>query len=505
MEIVSRAERLIRAVTAIEGPVLTRARTESRQAIAWRDRLDAVAGDARQHADQAVQRIAQVDVDLAALRARTDGVEIAEIERRLSALEAAAGAARAECYALEERRAGAHQECDRGQHRAADAGRRAEELTGDLAIAARSLRARLAELGSTHAGAGDDELAHYVRVTQRGDSFRTLDTLRQKIADVDRAEQSAADELERDGSRGVRSLAFAARFGFTFDRDRNRVEDRRGQPAAGVLADLARTVDEQRTVINERTRSLMDTLVMGDLARHLQGQIHALEEMIRGINRVLAGLRFGPTEYQFQVAPRDDRKEVIEVVRRISILDEASRQQFRGWVDERIEELRAANDDAVPALLDYRRWFDFKLRMRTSTAEGIELTHRLRQVGSGGEQGVPNYLLVLALAKLMFDAADAAVRPVLFDEAFYGIDAGRRDQLLRLATDLGLQLFVASPDQDGVTPAVHVATTLFVAKDADHDVHLAPYHFWNREREPQTALFDEPASDVAAAECRSAP
>jgi uncharacterized protein YPO0396 len=252
--------------------------------------------------------------------------------------------------------------------------------------------------------------------------------------------------------------------------------------------------------VNERTRALMDTLVMGELARHLQGQVHRLGETIKGINRVLRGLRFGPTEYQFQVTPRPDRAEVIDLVRRVSILDEESRRGFRTWIDARLDELRAA-EDQVPALLDYRQWFEFKLRMSTTDAEGVELTHKLKQVGSGGEQGVPNYLLVLALAKLMFDAAGATIRPLLFDEAFYGIDAGRRDQLLHLATDLGLQLLVASPDQDGATAAVRAATTLFVIKDGNHDVHLAPYHWWNRARAGQAELFGSELPDPGAAEC----
>jgi recombinational DNA repair ATPase RecF len=100
-----------------------------------------------------------------------------------------------------------------------------------------------------------------------------------------------------------------------------------------------------------------------------------------------------------------------------------------------------------------------------------ELTRELRALGSGGEQGVPNYLLVLALAKLMFDNAGARVRPLLFDEAFYGIDAGRRDQLLRFATELGLQLVVASPEQDGVTPSATSTTTRFLLRDEHGDVH----------------------------------
>jgi hypothetical protein len=360
----------------------------------------------------------------------------------------------------------------------------------------------MAAAGSAAFDGDDDALAHHVKVTLRGDSFRSRETLQQRITDERRAADAAADELERDGSRGVRYLAQAARFGFGYDRAANHVEDRRGQPLSGVLAELDRSIAEQRSVVNERTRTLMDTLVMGELARHLQGQVHRLGETIKGINRVLRGLRFGPTEYQFQVTPRPDRGELIELVRRLSILDDDSRRQFRTWIDGHLDELRGA-EEGVPALLDYRRWFEFKLRMSTTDAEGIELTHRLRQVGSGGEQGVPNYLLVLALAKLMFDAAGAGIRPLMFDEAFYGIDAGRRDQLLHLATSLGLQLLVASPDQDGATAAVRAATTLFVVKDADHDVYLAPYHYWRRAPGDQADLFAAPPPEPDQASCRT--
>ena len=114
----------------------------------------------------------------------------------------------------------------------------------------------------------------------------------------------------------------------------------------------------------------------------------------------------------------------------MSLVDEESRRRFRAFIDERVPELKGAADDDTPEPLDYRRWFDYRPRMRTQSSEGVELERKLRVLGSGGEQGVPNYLLVLALAKLMFDNAKARLRPLLFDEAFYGIDAGRRDQLL---------------------------------------------------------------------------
>ena len=45
------------------------------------------------------------------------------------------------------------------------------------------------------------------------------------------------------------------------------------------------------------------------------------------------------------------------------------------------------------------------------------------------------------------------------------------------ATDLELQLFLASPDQDGVKKEVAYSTSLFVVKDCDYNVHLYPYHW----------------------------
>jgi hypothetical protein len=84
----------------------------------------------------------------------------------------------------------------------------------------------------------------------------------------------------------------------------------------------------------------------------------------------------------------------------------------------------------------------------------------------------------LTIAHFLFDKDRIRLPVLIFDEAFYGIDAGRRDQILGFASDLELQLFVASPDQDGVKKEIPFSTSIFVLKDANCNVHLYPYH-WN--------------------------
>ncbi|HKY36528.1 MAG TPA: SbcC/MukB-like Walker B domain-containing protein [Polyangiaceae bacterium] len=323
-------------------------------------------------------------------------------------------------------------------------------------------------------------------------TFRSVETIDAATGEAERQEAAACREIAGDGSRGTSSLEWAGRFGFAWSSEELRVEDRRGEPLSSVVADLDKRIAEQREVVNERTRELMDKLVMGDLARELQEQVERLHKTVREMNGLLDGLRFGTTRYQFKVAPRSDTAELVGLVRKLSLLDQSSRGRFREFIDARLEEMRRLDRDAeVPELLDYWRWFEYRLSMRSSGQGDTELTRELRALGSGGEQGVPNYLLVLALAKLMFDNAGARVRPLLFDEAFYGIDAGRRDQLLRFATELQLQVVVASPDQDGVSPSARRTTTLFLVKDEHGDVHLAPYHYWNDTAVAQAVLFRE--------------
>lgn len=126
----------------------------------------------------------------------------------------------------------------------------------------------------------------------------------------------------------------------------------------------------------------------------------------------------------------------------------------------------------------------------------VRMDRKTKSLGSGGEQAVPNYLLVLSIARFLFHGNKTKVHVLLFDEAFYGIDAGRRDQLLGFAGDLGLQLFVASPDQDGVKKEIKYSTTLLVVKDRNYDVHLYPFQ-WENDPGKQMDLLEEPRSEEA--------
>src|SRR5205814_343998 len=134
------------------------------------------------------------------------------------------------------------------------------------------------------AATDEASLERYVRVDKRGDQFKSIETIDAAHRDAERQEAAACREIEGDGSRGVSNLEWAGRFGFTWSSAGLRVEDRRGEPIASVLVDLEKKLAEQREVVNERTRELMDRLVMGDLARELQDQVERLHRTVKEMN-----------------------------------------------------------------------------------------------------------------------------------------------------------------------------------------------------------------------------
>ena len=68
---------------------------------------------------------------------------------------------------------------------------------------------------------------------------------------------------------------------------------------------------------------------------------------------------------------------------------------------------------------------------------------------------------------------------------------------MQFADRAGVDLIVATPELDGVTPALAASSTLFVEKNSEQDIFISDYH-WSRPA-PQPSLF-EPAAETAEAD-----
>ena len=287
-------------------------------------------------------------------------------------------------------------------------------------------------------------------------------------------------------------------FSFSFDPETNRLMDRRGSELNEVLADEMRQLEDLKGAINQKTREVFERIFMGEVMHRLYLDLLQIEDLTRRIQKKLAGRRFGSNRYAFELMPVPAYEQFIRQIRAVNGEDE-DRDELRATLEERRDEILNAGIDQIPEIFDYRRWFRFQLKVLTENEEGCVIDRKVKSLGSGGEQAVPNYLLILTVAEFLYHGGERTdppkCAPLLFDEAFYGIDAARRDQLLAFADDLGLQLFVSSPDQDGVKREIRHSVSLIVIKDENLDVHLSPI-VW-RNVATQSGIFDTPTdSDV---------
>jgi energy-coupling factor transporter ATP-binding protein EcfA2 len=318
----------------------------------------------------------------------------------------------------------------------------------------------------------DGSLDAFVR-TRCGNDADSRSALK---ARADATRETAAVTAEKIRSKVTLNEGIA--FGFVYDEPLNTLTDRRGRTIADVRVGTCQELREQEELINEQTLKLFRQLVMDNLVSKLQTSVLRLNEMSRRISQLLKQRTFGNNRYAFSITPQESCKRICDLVANYRSLDpEKTEADLRAFIEDHAEEIKNTEVGEIPPILDYRNWFRYELKVLTTGADGIVMDRKVKSIGSGGEQAVPNYLLILTIAHFLYDKDKIRLPVLIFDEAFYGIDAGRRDQLLGFASDLELQLFVASPDQDGVKKEIAYSTSILVVKDARYNVHLYPYHW----------------------------
>ncbi len=334
-----------------------------------------------------------------------------------------------------------------------------------------------------------DDLPHYILRTRKGFQFKTIDSVQKEKEDCEKAiVENRALLKER-----LNDPEFGASFRFTYEEESNELFDFRSRRLHDIIGRQDGEITEQKEIINDKTKELFKKIIMTELVNYLRTHVSDLDRMMKKIRNLMGQRSFGGQRYHFKIKPLEKYRRLVSVIKKFSPFDPAAEEELKHFFEDHREEIVNTEVGAIPEELDYRNWYRYEMEVATVGDQGVVMDRRNKSLGSGGEQAVPNYLLVLTIAHFLYHGKKVHLHTLLFDEAFYGIDAGRRDQILGFATDLDLQLFVASPDQDGVRREVSYSTTILIKKDMNFDVHLYPYHWENPDNLKQAGLFEKSA------------
>jgi len=241
-----------------------------------------------------------------------------------------------------------------------------------------------------------------------------------------------------------------------------------------LLEFLQISIDQLKHTLTERVTKVVRDIILGEVVSHLVEQLVRADDIIAGLNERLANARFFArnTRFSLKLSVRLARHPDIpfDHVAVATALVEHGRAMpsqvradltkiFSTWLDEQMRGNAQPSVEAIVEQLDYRRWVDVSLLHEDESDPRVRpWDSAVSGFGSGGEQRVPVYVLLITAAAMQFAVSNSPLRLLMHDEAFARMDQRNADLVVRFAQQLGVGLVIASPNLDLFAEGIKYAT-----------------------------------------------
>ncbi|WP_405427746.1 TIGR02680 family protein [Micromonospora sp. NBC_00617] len=246
-----------------------------------------------------------------------------------------------------------------------------------------------------------------------------------------------------------------------------RVADEQGLTPVAHFADrIARERRDQEQLLTDSEQRVLEDALLGQLARQIHHRTIEARDLVAAMDsqmrarRMSSGLTVG-VGWRLADDLDAEQRDVCKLLERDPArLGPAQLTAMRRHFAARIKTARAAAPERpyrelLGDVLDYRQWRTFAFTLHRPGGGTEALTRARHSQLSGGEQSVSLHLPLFAAANALFGSARPdAPRLLGLDEAFAGVDDTGRGELMALAKQFDLDLFMTGYDLWATHPAV---------------------------------------------------
>ncbi|MDJ0345971.1 TIGR02680 family protein [Streptomyces sp. H10-C2] len=251
-----------------------------------------------------------------------------------------------------------------------------------------------------------------------------------------------------------------------------RITDEQGPlPVGAFAARIASARRDQQQLLTDSEQRILEDALLTRLAQQIHDRTVDARDLISRMNREMRSRRMssGATiGVSWHLADKLDEEQRAVC----TLLDAGANRlgpdalgRMRALFASQIKNARARSRDRpyrelLSEVLDYRDWRQFVFQLVRPDGSEETLTRTRHSRLSGGEQSVSLHLPLFAAAHAMLNSAlPHAPRLLALDEAFAGVDDNGRGELLSLAAQFDLDLFMTGYDlwaaHHSVTAAAH--------------------------------------------------
>ncbi len=224
---------------------------------------------------------------------------------------------------------------------------------------------------------------------------------------------------------------------------------------------LSIRLEETKNLLNNEDRRLFKDLLLNNVGDTIREKVRSSKIWVEEVKKIMekmktsSGLSFS-ISWVGKGKDSEDEMDTNEVVSIFegsasSITDEDNEKivkHFRSKIaqeEEKYDELEKNYVEIIRDVLDYRKWFQFKLFFKRNNGDKRELTDKEFSKFSGGEKAIAMYIPLFAGINAKFNSAKKdAPRIVALDEAFAGVDDLNIEDSFRILDELNLDYVLTS-------------------------------------------------------------
>ena len=358
---------------------------------------------------------------------------------------------------------GAHNACDKAKTHASNELTRIESALGGT-------RDQLEKLERQQVDAREAEL---VARTNPLCDLNASDELRQgvdaKVAGGVASAITECDKQHEDSTRygntaNIKAWGLMTTYLANYQLGNHEIRDQNWQQAQSMIQGEIKRMSELELVEKkddaDRAFAAAVEVFRSDVAHTLLNGFDAIEEQIKGLNRILdkAPEFTNGERFQFKATKVDQHRKLYEFLQRVREMGESETTLFGGSgpVPEEFRLLVEGDGKGAPLRLedsplnDHRLFFSYDVDIYADGELKGKLSKRFGP-GSGGEHRTPLYVIFGAALAAAFGkpaGAPGCGGMILLDEAFEKMDAQNVRATAEYLNALGLQMIIAGPESD---------------------------------------------------------
>ncbi|SKA98890.1 TIGR02680 family protein [Caloramator quimbayensis] len=255
-------------------------------------------------------------------------------------------------------------------------------------------------------------------------------------------------------------------------------------------------LEVNKLLLSDKEKEFFQDILLKTVSKKVSAKIHHSRNWVNKMNEIMQSMNTSSTfKLTLKWVPKRaenemqlDTKKIIDILEK-EVADERDIENLSKHFSSRVKEIIRNSEDlgesknyhtVIKEILDYRKWYEFKLYSSKEGEKEKELTNNAFYQLSGGEKAMAMYIPLFTAIYSRYDMAKMdCPRIVALDEAFAGVDEENIRDMFRILKEMELDYILNSQVLWGTYDTVENLAIANIERPDNSDNVLVIRYLWN--------------------------